>query len=284
MNHGTAIKKLISFLIFLSLMFQLSSCYRTKYRFIHETDEITSIEIVENRYTYEDGIKKDYQNVLVSVQDVDLFLEKFYSIPYKMPLYNGLVTSFHNSEIGIKFKFTNGDYEIVSSGVYKLVYESANGYDHAVDGIIGFFDEEQFDALMMEYLCEFEAPKLFLMNDRGDISSLEIVDAYMQELPDENLKLTYDTAAVVEDAEEFLDELYTLKYSYVLQEWRKGDVLERNEHRKVIKITYSNGDYEIFDSNWRDIYVSQTDQYFNDAYIGEFEREQFDALIKKYCK
>ena len=284
MNHATAIKKLISLLIFLSLMLQLSSCYITKYRFIHETDEIISIEIVENRYTYEDSIRKDYQNVLVSVQDVDLFLEKFYSIPYKMPLFNGLVTSFRNSEIGIKFKFSNGDYEIVSSGVYKLIYESANGYDHAVDGIIGFFDEEQFDALMVEYLCEFESPKLFLMNDRGDISSLEIVDAYMQELPNENSKLTYDTVAAVKDVEEFLDELYTLKYSYVLQELKNGAVLKPNEHRKVIKITYNNGDYEIFDSNWRDIYVSQTDQYFNDAYIGEFEREQFDALINKYCK
>ena len=284
MKPKIVLKKLISILIFVSLILQLSSCYRTNYKFIHKTDDITSIEIVENRYTYEDGVRNDYQNVLVSVQDIDSFLEKFNTITYTMPLYNGLVASFRNSEIGVKFQFSNGDYEILSSGVYSLIYASESGYDSAVDGIIGFFDEEQFYALVMEYLSNAESPRFFLMNDREEISSVEILDIYTEELSDGYSNLTCDTVTFVEDVDKFIDELCNIKYIYVLHGLKNGNVLESNEHRSVIKITYNNGDYEIFDSNWRDMYINQIDQYSNDAYIGEFDREQFDALIEKYIK
>lgn len=284
MKHTAVYKKIISVLVFIGLVLQLSSCYKTTYRFIHESDEIISIEIVENRYTYEDSVRNDYQNVLVSIQDIDSFLNKFSAITYTMPLYNGLVTSFRNSEIGIKFKFNNGDYEILSSGVYSLIYENTNGYDRAIDGIIGFFDEEQFDALMMEYLCESKSANFYLMGEMIDISSIEIVDAYMLESSEGIFELAFDIVAEVENRETLLSELHSVDYSYTLQKPKNEAIFEQSEHRKAIKITYSNGDYEIFGSDWRRNYISHTNECIDNAYIGEFDREQFDALIVKYCK
>ena len=278
------LKKLIFFTAFVGMVFQLSSCYRTNYKFIHHASEITSIEIVENRYIIEKNTLKDYQNVLVAIEDTDKFLNDFESIPYTMPLYNGMVLSFGYSEIGIKFIYSNGDYEILSSGVYKLVYKGENGYDHAVDGIIGFFDQEQFDTLLDNYLSEYKTPTFFLMNDSDMISSIEIIDGYMHESTDGRLEFTYNFIVKIENVDYFLNELHDLKYSYTLQQRKNGQVLDNNQHRNVIKITYTNGDYEIFDKNWRDIYVKEIDKYFNDAYIGEFDEEAFDSLIGKYSQ
>ena len=275
------LKKLIFLLAFAGMILQLSSCYKTNYKFIHNTSEIISVEIVENRYTIEENVRKDYQNILVTIENTDEFLDDFKSISYTMPLYNGMVLSFGYSEIGIKFTYSNGDYEVLSSCVYKLVYRGENGYDHAVDGIIGFFDEEQFYTLLKNHLSECNDATFFLMNDSDMISSIEIVDGHMHESDNGKLEFSYDFITKVEDVERFLTELHGLKYSYAIHPLKNGQVLQKDQHRRIIKITYNNGDYEIFDKDWRDIYVDKINKYIDDAYIGEFDQEQFDALIEK---
>ena len=276
------LKKFISVFIFLGIVIQFFSCYRTEYKFIHKTSEIISIQIVENRYTIEENMYHDYQNVLVSIDNIDMFLKEFKSIPYTMPLYNGLVYSFSDSELGIKFTYSNGDYEILSSGVYSLVYKIESEYDHAVDGVIGFFDEEQFDALVSKYLEACEKPVFFFMHDKKDILSVEIIDAYVYKLSDGSLEFSYNNISEVKVTSDFLNDLSVIDYNYTLQEWENGGNLKENEHRNIIKITYINGDYEIFDNDWRSMYNSKIDTYFHDAYIGEFDKDQFDALIEKY--
>ncbi len=275
--------RLVSVFALIALVLNLASCYYTKYRFIHDKSEITSIEIVENRYSVDDNVYKDYQNVLVSIDNVEEFLIEFESVPYKMPFYNGLVTSFGNSEVGIKFIFKNGDYEILSSGIYSLEYRKDSGYDHAVSGIIGFFDDEKYEALVGKYLSKSESPKFYFMNDTGDISTIEIVDAYMSESEDGKLDFTYEKIVTIEDTESFLNELNSLEYRYSLHKRRNGYVLSASEHKKAIKITYNNGDYEIFSDDWRDIYVCSMDKYINDAYIGNYEKAAFDEFLNQRC-
>ena len=277
-----AFKKSICVFLLSALLLQLCSCYRTKYRFLHEQSDIVSIEIVENRYTVgNDGVRRDYQNVLVSIEDTEEFLNEFNDIPYKMPLYNGLVLSFGDSELGIKFVYGNGDYEILSNGVYKLIYKTESENNFAVDGVMGFLNEEEFDALVSKYLAKAERPKFFRMYSDEEVESIEIVDVYEEKTSDELLDLKYNTVIKVENVESFLDKLDSLKYSYTLQEPR-GDIysrLEENEHQKAVKIIYKNGDYEIFRHNWRDIYSDRYLQNLSPGYIGEFDSTEFDAIL-----
>ena len=275
-------KKLVAFVLFIGLILQLSSCYSTQYRFLHSTSEIVSIEIVENRYEIEDNIYNDYQNVLASVENIDEFLNEFQSISYKMPLYNGLVLSFGNSELGVKFTYANGDYEVLSSGVYSLDYCADSGYTYALDDVIGFFDTEQYDALVEKYLKKCDDPKFFIMNNAEFIQSIEILDTYMSGSSNEALDIAYSTVCDIEDVERFLDELYALEYNYTLSKEKTGTLITTTEHNFVIQISYINGDYEIFDSDWRNMYVSASELYLYNAYIGEFDKTSFDALLNEY--
>ena len=278
------IKIYFSAILLLSVLFHLASCYITKYRFLHNTSEIVSIEIVENRYTIEDSLSKDYQNVLVTIESTDSFLNEFQSIPYTMPLYNGMVLSFRDSELGIKFTYSNGDYEILSSGAYNLVYRSESEYHYAVSDIIGFFDDEEFNNLVAKYLDQCENPKFYIMHDQNNISSIEVVDAYMCKNEDGELELSYSTVTNLEDTADFLSELGSLNYRYTLQKLGNSQVFDNNEHRDAIKITYRNGDYEIFGSDWRHMYTSETDTCIDNAYIGEFDEVEFNNFISNVSK
>ena len=283
-------KKLISVAMLICLLFQLCSCFLSyvndhllssvsDYEFLNDTSEITAIEIVENRFDYyrdDEGFHSNpYQNVLVSIGDIDLFLDEFNDITYTDTiLKNPMMLSFGDSQIGIKITYANGEYELINYSDYKFVYEkSDNAYTWGSEDI-GEFDKDAFYDLLYKYMSSCESPELFLMHEVSDIASIKIVDAYITE---HNHKMVQTEIATIDDIDEFLSKLKSLKYEYTLP----TNDLFKYDRRNAIEIYYNNGDYEVIDDSWREMYVSSRDIMYN-AYIGEFDKEEFNALINWY--
>ena len=111
------------------------------------------------------------------------------------------------------------------------------------------------------------------MHDSDKISSIEIIDTYQ----DAKYVPIQIPLAEVENVYVFLNKLDEIEYKYTLP----SDRHNKTERRNAIKINYINGDYEVIDHEWRDLYISELDEYISNAYIGEFDKASFDLLLSE---
>ena len=86
--------------------------------------------------------------------------------------------------------------------------------------------------IVEKYLAKCESPKFYYMNERNEIASIEIVDAYMDE---ENIH-HQDIIKKVTDIESFLTKFESLKYEHVVKKLPSGGRFYKEEHRYAIKI------------------------------------------------
>lgn len=141
-------KKTIIALFLIFILFALPGCYLdVEYEFFHDISEITSIKIVEVLdFDYE---KLRYEeNVLVVIEDIDVFLQEFSKI-YCKEIFNDPETVYPNT-IVIKVEYSNGDYEHINYIAQRKCYKDS------IDEHNGYFllNQEQFAALINKYYTE----------------------------------------------------------------------------------------------------------------------------------
>lgn len=243
---------------------------------LNDESEIVSIEIVECDYTSKDGKMLPLSKLLTTIEDVDLFMKDFNKISYRLPLLAGDPERFDFCELAIKLNFKNGDYQLIGNTAKGTRYQ----FDENVSTIycvVGFFDEKQYDELMIKYLSLCNDPNYVFLNSQDMIDSIEIVDVYA----DENLDNRIDVVSKIDDIDSFINKIKVLPYTYTLQKSEFDARKNKENHQGVIKINYNNGDYELIDNCWRNVFVKDTDEYVYNAYIGEFDKETFDAMLSE---
>ena len=268
-------KKAFSFFFCMFVILsQLTSCIATKYKFMNDTSEISSIEFVECGYNWEED--DYYENKLAEVTEVEEFISDLSKIKYHSIV--GIVAGFSDSLVGIKIIYSNGEYEIISEIARRAVYKPDLGCNYNAG--MGRFDKTEYQNLLSKYFLPCENTSFYLMHDSDKISSIEIVDTY-RETNTESRDYVQIPLAEVENTADFLCKLYEIEYKYTLQMGVPNGKYTKEERRNAIKINYINGDYEVIDHEWRDLYVSELDEYISNAYIGEFDKDSFDALLNE---
>ncbi len=138
-------KKFIGYLFIIFLLTSpLSGCeVKTKYEFIHDSPDISSIEIVK---VGEESSQEIIEQTTISiVDDMERFIEDFnrincYTI-YSDP------SGIEDNAVVIKIIYNNDDYELIGvGGQAKYVsgkYDNYVGYQ--------YFDQDQYKALISKY-------------------------------------------------------------------------------------------------------------------------------------
>ena len=275
-----AYRLLLALLLFVSLSLHLCSCYKEYNYYIHDLSMVVKVDIVEYRYDGNENMPRE--KVLLTIDDVKSFTEELSLVRYKVTL--SPPYSWEPARLGIKLTYENGDYQVISDSFGGVRYYNAtNEYDSWYQS--GYFEEEKYAALLNKYFTPCETPIFGFINDTAEIEKIEIVDAYYMSSSDSYTQDSYtqDKIAEVKDISLFLDKMDDITYKYEVKNGKEEDD-KQYEHHKAIKIYYTNGDYEIFDNNWRNVYIKATNQFVINAYIGEFNEDEFNALLKETIK
>ncbi len=261
-------KTLALLIVLCILICSFSSCVRSTYKYMQDKSNISSISIVEASYSY-DGEAK--QITLLEISDVDEFLDGLARVPYYPAIAppDGITYN----QLAIKIKYLDGEYELFNC--YGESTCTKEAYYVCTD--TGYFDKERYKEFINSYVSKAENPKYNFLYPSSDIRHIEIVEAYYDD-NDNAYKQT--SLSSIENTQEFLASLYDIKYSYSAGVYDRQDYIR--EPTKAIKITYLNGDFEVFTNNIRDIYELQIDTYFSGAYIGEFQEDSFCNLLEQY--
>ena len=116
------------------------------------------------------------------------------------------------------------------------------------------------------------------MHDKSEIKCIEIVDAtydYYEDRPVQHLIYPID------NIQEFLNELDRITTTFYII---GGYPVGIDTNTLAVKISYNNGDYEVFDSARKSLYYADSDYY--DLYRGcdRFDYSKFDDLLTKYIE
>ena len=266
---------LMCLILLFSLSFNFSSCIRTSYMFINDESEIVSVEIVECDYTIVDEKIFPSSKLLATIDDIELFMKDFNKISYRLPLLAGDPERFDFCEIAIKFNFKNGDYQLVGNTAKSTRYK----FDENVSTIycvVGFFNEKQYEDLMAKYMSLCNDPKFYFLNSQDMIDSIEIVDVCVDDSDNK-----FNIVSKIDDIDSFINKIKNLPYNYALHKSEFIARKDKENHQGVVKINYNNGDYELIDDCWRNVYIKHTDEYIYNAYIGEFNKDDFDLLLSE---
>ena len=265
------INSIIAIICVISQLFLCTACFRSKYRFDQSRKNMESIEIVEANYDIDTDAGT--QRVLLKIDDIDDFLNKIEDIKYKDSGFLGPRDVYYRS-LAIKISYNNGDYELLGRDSKFSFYADSAVYKGRV---VGTFDYEEFYALLFNYLNMVETCTYGYMHDTSNILSIEIVNSDIQ---DDN-SLLCETLAVIEDEAKFIEQLNSVEYIYT----NDYNYSERLNQKSAIKITYQNGDYEVFTYNHRDeveLLDTGTERAGFGTYIGTFDKTQFNALVNQY--
>lgn len=267
-------KKYLVFISIVLIIASLTSCVSSKLKMLQETNQIKSIEIVEAYYDWNEDVP--VQKKMIEVQDAESFINKLLDIDYSVPILPSSPSGIEYSSLAIKISYENGDYELLSR-TDKTIYS-----DDRYDGykVFGSFDYDQFESLINSYLDSCSKAEYYFMHDESNISTIAIVETYF-DTKQEDPYCTNDVS-IIENIDSFLLDLQNTDYCYSYRETE--DSLYEDEHKKAVRISYDNGDYEIFSNNLRCQYISTTDTTVMHTYIGDFDQDQFNALIEKYSK
>ena len=113
-----------------------------------------------------------------------------------------------------------------------------------------------------EYVCEVDS-----------VNSIQIVN--LGEFNSEENRFEYEVLAEISDYQAFANQINETDRSV---NW--GDPVPMKSQSIVIKINYSNGDFDLLHWDAQLFYHSETEYYGTGYYF--FDKEQFDALISDY--
>lgn len=252
-----------------------TGCSHNVYKFDQARSNIETVEIVEADYFFGSGYGE--QNLLVAIDDVDSFLEKLENIEYEESLSGP--DPIEKRTLAVKVSYKNGDYEVFDSKSKSSVMSENEGVYRG--RVFGAFDTDEFYDLIFEYLSSVKEFEYHYMHDMSEIKSIEIVKTIAQ-----YNSFSYESILQIDDKTGFIKELNGIDYTYANDEICDG-VYDYKDQNSAIKITYQNGDYEVFSYNHRDEAQISNDGntiYRTGSYIGTFNKQQFDELIDKYLK
>ena len=266
------IKRIMCILIVFALLLTVS-CNKKEFSLLYEKEQIAFIEIVEEQFDHSSN--EHFQKTLIQIQDSKKFIQELEKIEYRNPSVIGEQKQFLGATfLAVKVFYSNGDYELFSSTT-KLTYKKSDnsGYKYAA---MGYFDSKQFYVFLNLYLSTVNNPTFPFLHSEDMISSIEIVDSYY-------LKGTGQVQNVhseIQDIRKFLSDLNSISYSCATNNFGEYRYVEQGV--KAIKIGYVNGDYELFTNDTRDIFISHTNSYCGNCYIGQFDTVGFNALLERY--
>ena len=131
------------------LTLSFTSCMEKRlYRFLHDEDEILTIEIVRLG-SFDNQRNKFNEQVLVCVDDHDTFLAEFAKIPcYKSYSPDGV----RDNTVVIKITYMNEEYELIgASGQSKYIYSDGQ-FQFQKDVGKYDFDYKLLDEFLQKYL------------------------------------------------------------------------------------------------------------------------------------
>ena len=136
-------RKIISLCVFWVTMVLLSSCFLTSgNKYYCNIDEIERIQIVElGDYDMED-------TVLLEIEDLDNFVNRLNKIERSTNF--GAPGSLFSGYIVIKIDYINGNCDLLYRNAQVFFESDTARYGHI------FFDKEQFNALISDYLPDYK--------------------------------------------------------------------------------------------------------------------------------
>ena len=245
------------------------SCAKTEHRFIHSEETVSKVEIVE----YDNYSLREKAIVLAEITDCEAFLTDLKKITHKRALRDPAGIS--QRTIAFKITYENGDYELFDHRRYAEVFNGL--YDGS--GMIGYFEREQFYELMSSYLANVENAAFNLLHSDIPIASIDIIKTYT-----ENSKQHETVIATVDDRDDFISKLLEIDYTCFNDDLSQNSKWQYTDKDIAVKITYENGDYEVFSHNSREEYRAETDNYHPNVYIGTFNFEEFYSLLSEYVE
>lgn len=275
-------RKILSISLIVSVIqLCLSSCsFKTEFEFLEETSKIVSVDVIE---AICDNETSSYtQHHVLNITDVNTFLEKIGKLKHKSYTYTD-VRSYAELLIGFKISYSNGDYEFFNDN-QRVKYNADSGFENFGSGT--YFKANEFYSLLFSYVSNVKNQKFNHIRERERIMSIDIVEKKY----DESSKTVQETNLVtINNINNFLLELESIEYTYMNEKIKKSTYQEMRvgDNTTVIKISYQNGETEIFDHHTREVcmlYPSGAIGNKSVVYIGTFNQEQFNTLINKYIE
>ena len=259
------------FVLLLVVVISLSSCGKIQY--VCDYDNVISVQIVRL-----DGVDSRVYlyTTIGEIENIEQFFSRFKTIEQK-PRSFGDPPGTEFGDLVIRFGYGNGnaDYVSVRKQYLERMEKNRLYYDR--------FDEEQFNLLISECFDNMETHKFYLMHSNVNVSSIQIVNTHYY-VKDGVEEVVHETLGEVGDIENFLSRINALDY-HCSNPGNYIDVHDRTNKEAAVKITYENGDYEIFSHNRREAFhVQSDDPYDENVYIGTFDSEQFYSLLFEYTE
>lgn len=134
-------------LLLLVLVFSLISCdIRTNYIYLHDTSQISSIEIVIAYYDEDTNIGT--QETILVIENRDKFIEELEKMDCHFSVFGGPV-GITDKGLAVKIAYNNGDYEVFRH-CGRSEYTLENGYNAYSDR--GNFRKNDFLKMISNYL------------------------------------------------------------------------------------------------------------------------------------
>lgn len=116
---------------------------QTKYEFLHDSSEISSIEIVEVGEKNSQGNIE--QNTIYIIENIEVFMRDFAKVDCYI-LYSD-PTGIENNTTVIKVIYNNNDYELIGAD------GQAQYINGKYDNYVGYryFDRDQYESLLLKY-------------------------------------------------------------------------------------------------------------------------------------
>ena len=258
--------------LFLIVVVLLSSCDVSSGHYICDYDSLTAIQIVRL-----DGVDaEEYKfecTIVCDVADVSLFVEKFQSLEQrKSNSIFGDPSVLQFGDIVFRFEYENGDEDIISPTVQSQTRLGVTSNEYVI------FNKEEFYSFMSDCMQSCGNEKIYFMHSDVKISSMQIVNSKW-----ENVRTHHTPLFDIHDFEAFANDLSEVDYQ-ITNDFSNFCNWETPDKHLAVKITYENGDYEVFSHNRREEYRYEGDVYHPNVYIGTFDSEQFYALLSEYIE
>lgn len=260
-------KILCLILIVSSFTLPLTGCkWPSDFSYLKDTSEISAIEVVEFSNDWNDYTKST--KTITNITDVVGFISGLSAVPY--------YSSFHDPRcmdhkcLAFKISYADGSYEIFNNRA-KYVYISETEY-FSDCAMASTFNSKEFDEFLYSHLPSERAVYTY-MHPTEEIATVELGKRTYTDGED-----GFDVTKKIEDIEDFIRHHQSLDYTYnPAGNETKNVVVKNGEY--AFKITYSNGDYELFSALGREEYYQSSCWHVN---IGRFNESEFQGFIDKY--
>ena len=159
-------KKIICFFLILSMFFVVS-CKQERFSLLHSKENVKSIEIVEERFSYIDNAH--IQTTILPILDVNLFIEQLNDLKYKSDKISFEKKQFSgNTTLAVKISYENGDTELFSQTT-KLIHSMNTNTNQYVS--MGHFDGMEFYKFLNSYLSASTETNVPFLHDQSEIVS-----------------------------------------------------------------------------------------------------------------